>query len=332
MKISVILPTYRKNCQEELDNLHNYEKFINTSQFGEEFKQLHQKYLYHNGLKRINHILEFTLHNLITQNFKNEDYEIILCHRYPEDVKSLIDSYLEDFDYPKIKLIKEKNSIWHSLGDYATVNSNRNTGIINATGELLFFLDDMTIFDENLLQTVWDNYQDGFYTTCKAIKRIKVVDDKIIGTEKLKGNEGDEIPNTATWTYGMSVSMKECLKINGFDSLWDGSFGGTDVDYGRRLAQVSKYKRKLGPTIYEFTHYNEQKKRPKIRDDEMLRQICGQSPVPKHIVANSWKPTDSDRLIYKKWHEETIGELDKNWDKFMDVSLYNLKELKNGKI
>jgi hypothetical protein len=315
----VILPTYRKNCQEELDNLHNYQKYINTSRFGEEFE-----YLYNNFVKDATHILNPTIWCLLNQTFK--DFEIVLCHKYPEDY------FLWNKEGLHINLVKEKDSIWHSLGDYATVNNNRNTGILNATGELLFFLDDMTIFNENLLQTVWDNYKDGFYTTCKAIKRIKVVDDKIIGTEKMKGNEGDEIPNTATWTYGMSVSMKECLKINGMDEIWDGSFGGTDADFGRRLNQISRYKRKLGPTIYEFTHYNEQKKRPKIRDDEMFRQICGQSPVPKHILANSWKPTDSERLIYKKWHESTIGELDKNWDSFMRVQLYNLKELKSEKI
>ncbi|MBE3094980.1 MAG: hypothetical protein IMZ52_08095 [Actinobacteria bacterium] len=334
MNISVILPTYRRNCQEELNNLHNYDKYMSTNQFGEEFKQLYDKYV-----KDAIHILNPTIWCLLYQTFK--DFEIVLCHKYPEDLDNLVRDYIIPKSKDEINLgsvisykgkigkvigIKEKDSIWHKLGDYATVNNNRNTGIINAIGELLFFLDDMTIFNENLLQTVWDNYKDGYYTTCKAIKRIKIIDDKIIGTEKMKGNEGNDIPNTATWTYGMSVSMKECLKIGGMDEIWDGSFGGTDTDFGRRLAQVSRYKRKLGPTIYEFSHYAEQKKRKKTRDDEIFRQICRQSPVPKHIVANSWKPTDSERLIYKKWHESTIGELDKNWDKFMDVELFDMKK------
>jgi hypothetical protein len=315
MKISVILPTYRKNCQAELDNLHNYEKFIDTNPFGEEFKQL-----YNNYVIECEHILEPTLDSLEYQTFR--DFEVILCHKYPEDSKSVYEIG------ENVKIVKEKDSIWHSLGDYATVNNIRNTGIIEATGELLFFLDDMTIFNENLLQTVWDNYQQGFYTTCKSIKRIKVIDDKIIGKEKMNGNEGDEIPNTATWTYGMSVSMKECLKINGFDEIWDGSFGGTDLDFGRRLNQISRYKRKLGPTIYEFTHYNEQKKRPKIRDDEKLREICWQLPIPRHIKANSWKPTKVEMIVYEKWHKENIGELDKNWNRFNEISLYNIKDLK----
>jgi len=318
-KISVILPTYRKNCQEELDNLHNYQKYLNTSQFGEEFKQLYDKYV-----KDCKHILEPTLHCIENQNFDIDDYEVILCHKYPEDIPKQFESF------SGFKLIKEKDSIWHSLGDYATVNNNRNTGIIHAEGELLFFLDDMTIFNENLLQTVWDNYQDRFYTTCKVIKRIKIEDERIIGNEKFRGIKEDEnISNSSTWTYGMSISMKECLKINGFDEIYDGSFGGTDIDFGRRLNRISKYKRKLGPTIYEFSHYSEQKKRPKIRDDEILRLICNQSPIPWEIKANSWKPSQEQLFVYEEWHKQNIGELDKNWIKFIDIPLYNLEDMRH---
>jgi len=323
MKISVILPTYRINCQKELDNLHNYKKYLNTSEFGEEFKNLYKYHVFYEQLDCCWHILEPTLDCLISQKFPNDEYEILLCHKYPDDMVGLM-RYYKDSRFPKIEVIQEKSSIWHSLGDYATVNNNRNTGILHAKGELLFFLDDLTIFNEHLLQNVWDNYQEGFYTTCKAIKRIKTIENKIIGTHKINGLEGDTIPNSSTWTYGMSVSMKDCLKINGFDEVWDGSFGGTDLDFGRRLDRVSRYKRKIGPTIYEFSHYSEQKKRPKIRDDEMLRQICSQSPIPRNIRANTWKPTDSERLIYRNWHESSIGELDKNWDKFMDVKLYDI--------
>jgi hypothetical protein len=318
MKISIILPTYRKNCKEELDNLHNYQKYIDTSKLGEEFDKLYDKYV-----KNCNHILEPTLNCILNQTFPIEDYEIILCHKYPEDISEIYKLFTN------LKLVKEKPSIWHELGNYATVNNNRNTGIINATGELLFFLDDLTIFNENLLQEVWDNYQDGFYTTCKVIKRIKIENEKLIGTFKVKGLAGQGLlNNSATWTYGMSVSLKETLKINGFDEIWDGSFGGTDHDFGRRLDSISRYKRKIGPLIYEFTHYNEQKKRPKTRDDEIFRAICRQSPTPRMVRANSWKPNSVEMERYETWHKSNIGELDKNWNKFLDVPLYNIQDLK----
>jgi len=329
-KISVIIPTYRKNCQEELDNLANYEKYMDTNPFGEEFERLYNSYV-----KNCEHILNPTIYSLLLQNFPLHEFEVIICHKYPEDFLQGIYSRLECMNLGifstcvDIRTIMEKPSIWHSLGDYATVNSNRNTGILNATGELLFFLDDMIIFNENLLQTVWDNYQNGYYTTCKAIKRIKIVDNKIVGKEKLVGEEGTEISDMCTWTYGTSVSLKECLKINGMDEIYDGGFGGTDMDFGRRLSQITRFKRVIGPTIYEFTHYAEQRKRKKIRDDEIFRQICGQAPIPKHIRANTWKPTNEQIEQYKKWHLENIGELDENWSRFMDVPLFDMNLERN---
>jgi len=308
MKISVILPTYRLNNSNELDNLHNYGNY-NLKDIDTEFARLYNKYVI-----GCNHILEPTIECLHNQSFS--DFEIILCHKHPEDVQHFKD----------IRIVKEKPSLWHELGDYATVNNIRNTGIIHARGELLFFLDDMTIFNENLLQNVWNNYEVGYYTTCKSIKRIKVENDKIIGNRKINSILGSIIPNSMSWTYGMSVSLEDTLNINGFDEIYDGSFGGTDMDFGRRLSQVSYHQRKVGSTIYEFTHYSEQKKRKKIRDDEILRRICGQSPNPIHIKANSWKPTKVEYNRYENWHMKNMLNVDSNWDKFMDVSLYNLKD------
>jgi hypothetical protein len=98
------------------------------------------------------------------------------------------------------------------------------------------------------------------------------------------------------------------------------------MDFGRRLDRVSRYKRKAGPTIYEFTHYMEQDKRKKIRDDEKFREICWQLQIPRHIRANNWKPTKVEMIYYEKWHKENIGELDRNWNQFINVPLYNLKD------
>lgn len=324
IKISIILPTFRKNSKEEVNNLNKIHcKTKGSGAINKEFGELNIDALHY-----VEHVLEPTLYSLSEQIFK--DFEVILCHKYPKDVKNLVNDYKS---YLNIKLLEEKSSIWHKIGDYPTVNNNRNTGIIHSKGELLFFLDDMCIFGNDLLENVWNNYKNDYYTTCKTIKRIKINEDnQITGVPKLKfANIGDIIPNTATWSYGMSVSLEECLEINGFDEIYDGSFGGTDMDFGRRLNMISDYKRKAGQTMYEFGHYIQKIHNKRTRDDEVMRKIFKQSPIPRYIKANSWKPTKNEMLRYATWHEKNKGELDSNWNAFMLVPYINLREERNVK-
>lgn len=321
MKISVILPTYRTNTKEELQNLIDIAHKSISGSFSEEFSNLCEWYMVPSDEDTITHILEPTLMSLMCQKFK--DFEVILCHKHPEDVKELVDRFKKFID---IKVIKEKDSIWHKLGDYPTVNNIRNTGIMEAKGELLYFLDDMCIFGDTLLEQVWKNYEEGYYTTNKTVKRIKIENDKIVGSPKLKLiDDGLMISNSITWSYGMSVSREECLEINGFDELYDGSFGGTDIDFGRRLKQISTYRRRCGQTIYEFAHYVNKMQNKMVRDDEMFRQIIKQSPIPKNIRANLWKPTKNEIKRYEIWHKKNVGDLNPHWNKFMDVKLYDMK-------
>ena len=193
----------------------------------------------------------------------------------------------------KLRIIKEKPSIWHDLGDFPTVNNNRNTGIMASKGELLVFLDDMTIFGEDLLSTIWDEYKNnGNYVTARAIRRIRyepnlevgvksanrdvLYERNLYGSKNLIGCEkGTRLSQASTWTYCCSVSRDECLDINGFDELYDGNMGGTDQDFGRRLSRISEYDRVMRGNIYEFAHKSH---KSVLRDDEMLRMIARQAP------------------------------------------------------
>ena len=334
MKISVILPTNKKNSYDELWKFSELRGTILANALyyplTEEFASLAVSYL-----DNI-HVLSPTLNSLDNQTF--DDFEVLLCHRYPEDMEWIEKLYSK----LNLRVIEEKPSIWHGLGDgYRTVNNIRNTGILDAQGELLLFLDDYTIFNKNLLQQAWDAYQDGYYITARGMRRIRynldakptetptrksIVDKGIYSSYNFNHiNEGDIIPNSATWTYCCSVSLEETLRINGFDEVWDGNFGGTDQDFGRRLATVSQYKRKLVGTIYEFAHPSP---RQQLRNDEILRQICGQI-IPKHIRANEWKPTKAEMRRYQKWHESNIGTLNSNWNRFLDVEMYDLSGMRN---
>jgi len=340
--ISVILPTYRINNAEKLNKLEEFKRHIETMDNPptEEFKDLVYK-----RLNNIEHFLDITLRSLENQAMKDE-LEILLCHKTPDDVIDIIENYNIN-----IRIIKEKPSIWHKLGEYPTVNNIRNTGIINSKGDLLWFLDDYTIFNDYLAENILNNWENNKTTTFRSMRKIRFrlpkdhientgnrnrffFGDMTSGFNMTAYNFGDAIPQQCTWTYGCSVSKKDCLSINGFDEIYDGSFGGTDEDFGLRLAKNgSKYERVLGNhIIYEFGHGTDTKRKhgkQALRIDRQLRLINRQFPIPRYIRANSWKPTKMKNEQYKKWHLKKFGIIDKNWDKFMDVPLYNLEE-KNG--
>lgn len=337
-KISIILPTNRVNSEEQLNIIHKMSSIINNYEsnketvFCKEFTDLVGTYV-----DRCTHLLKPTLLSLTNQTMHRNDYEILLCHKHPEDIEETLKCFETRIN---IKVLKEKPSIWHELGNYPTINNNRNTGIINATGELLFFLDDLTIFGPHLLDNIWNEYQNGYYVTCKAIRRIRYEENpsyietpsrKIIIHKNIRGALnfldiplGATISTAATWTYATSVNLEECLQINGFDEVYDGSFGGTDQDLGRRLSKISKYRRKLIGTIYEFS--SAPRGKIKLRNDEMLRTICCQSPNPVHIRANTWKPDNRQLRRYEAYHRTKFGELDVNWNRLMDVPLIDLNE------
>jgi hypothetical protein len=332
-KISVILATNRINkdvfpyiqkCIDGLDDLQE-----NT--FTKEFKKLAEKRL---DMVYF-HFLEPTLRSLYRQTFK--DFEVIISHRYPEDANELIDSWKGVMD---IKLIKEKPSIWHNLGDqYHTVANNKNTGLINSKGELIYHIDDLSFFNENLLQEAWDLWKEEKYITGRTVRCItydKNLEDTSnkIGPNKTRiikngwigeikplthTHEHPTIPMSMFWTCSASVSAEELLKINGYDEVWDGSLAGIDMDAGVRLSYTSRFKRVASENyLYEI---DDPTPKNMVRDDVMFRKLIREI----HVKANSWKPTKSQMNRYKNWHKHNIGELDQNWDKFIDVPTYDLE-------
>jgi len=335
MKISVILATNRLNkkvfkyMKKSIDGLDDLQE--NT--FTPEFHDLALVRLF-----GMNHFLQPTLESLDNQKFK--EFELIISHRYPNDANDIVKEY-DDID---IKLVKEKYSVWHDLGkQYHTVANNKNTGIINSSGELIYHIDDLTFFNENLLQEAWDLWKKGLYVTGRTIRCITYDEKKYkenyiksIGPNKIElhknGWKGEQKPLTHTydhpripmemfWTCSASVSSEELLEINGYDELYDGSLAGIDMDAGTRLGRMSKYKRVASDNyLYEI---DDPTPKNMVRDDVIMRHIFRVS----HIKANSWKPKLYQMNRYKNWHEHNIGELDMNWDKFMNVPMYNLERI-----
>lgn len=332
--ISVLLATNRLNDSviKYMHKAMNGLSELQENTFTEEFHELAPS-----RLEGINHILEPTLRSLDEQTFK--DFELIISHRYPGDAKNII----KELGYP-IKLVKEKPSIWHDIHPkYHTVANNKNTAFINSSGELIYHIDDLTFFNKNLLKEAWDLWRDNKYMTGRTVRCITYDKEKFkdyyiraIGPNKIEmhkngwkgqqkpltGSEGHpEIPMYMFWTCSASVSAEELLEINGYDELYDGSLTGIDMEAGARLDKISKYKRVASDNyLYEI---NDPTPKYQTRDDVMMRKIWRIN----YIKANSWKPTPIQVKRYKRWHESEKCEMDPNWNKFMDVPLYNLKRI-----
>ena len=332
--ISIILPTNRlnsnlfpkiKNIQSGLKNSKDINILTN------EFIDLISYRLF-----GINHYLEMTLNSLGCQTFK--DFELVISHRYPEDA---LDIVKKDWGFP-IRLVREKPSIWHNLGSkYGTLCNNINTAVIHSSGKLLWRLDDLTFFNNKTLEELVNLWKKESYATSKGIRCIDYDtskrDDQMncerIGANKFRitgyGWRGEDKPlakagtvidKQMCWGFSSTVSIDEFLKINGHDELYDGCVCGTDMDLGYRLSMISPYNRVVTENyIYEI---NDVPYKYMMRDDIMMRQLWRVN----NLMGNSWKPSPFQLKKYEIWHKKTQGELDPNWNKFMDVPYIDMKK------
>lgn len=331
--ISVIIPTNRINREvfPKIDNIQEamYNTHFPDKVFTDEFLSL-----LNDRIDGIGHYLELTLRSLEKQTF--DDFELIISHKYPEDALNVV----KEYDIP-LKLVAEKHSIWHDLGHrYGTLCNNINTGVIQSEGELLWRLDDLTFFNKNVMQELWDNWNDNRYSTSRTIRCIDFdghflnQGHKKLGPRKIRIKQGGftgeykpltyednmKIPKWMCWGCSSTISIEDYLTVNGHDEVWDGSVCGTDMELGERLNRVSKHNRMAtNNLVYEI---NDIPYKYMSRDDVAFRAIINK----RDNRANCWKPAPRHRREYEKWHIENIGELDSNWNKFMDVPYIDMEE------
>jgi hypothetical protein len=345
-KISIILPTATKQSDIELKLNQIKEGIKNTNDtiFNDEFINLCNEIVL-----PVEHFLEITLLALRKQIFK--EFELIIVHKYPEDALDIVKKYPDI----KVKLIKEKDSVWHKY-KRPTHSGSINTGFIYADGELLIRLDDFEFFNEFYLQEMWNTWkQKKSYITSKVVRRIKYDKDKYdeprnieyIGNKIKVINNGwygvekpistnKEISKHMTWGHSSSVSLRDILKINGHDEVFDGNIDGNDMELGYRLYYSSRHKRYVSDNwVYELDCSTSNKGKTKFRDDIYLRNIV--NPIseynfPRHIVANKYKPKESELKEYETYHKKMYGELNPNWKKFMESPMYDLKEERRKKV
>ena len=338
VKVSIILPTHRSNdsLMVKIKNLQNGLKISPDDMFNTEFKSLLRRKIY-----GVNHYLEPTLNSLANQTFK--DFELIVSHKHADIVdKSIFDKY----SFP-IKLVQEKPSIWHEIGDkYPTLCNNINTAVIHSEGELLWRLDDLTFFNDKVVSELYTNWINGKYSTSRTFRCIdynpQFVDEldnsnprKInvckggwkAQYKQLTSNTDNSIPKAMAWGCSSTVSLEDFLKVNGQDELWDGSINGTDMEFGERLARASNIPRvATNNMVYEI---NDVPYKYMTRIDTTFRTI---TRYPG-IKANCWKPSKVQMKRYARWHIKFHGDLDPNWNRMLDVPYIDMtKEYKSKKL
>jgi len=338
-KISVILPTNRIN-REVFPKIKTIQDALMKYKFDETLTKEFIELISWRALD-INHYLELTLNSLSCQTFK--DFEVIISHKYPEDAIDAVKGY----DMP-IKLVAEKHSPWHDLGyRYPTLNSNINTAIIHSSGELLWRLDDLTFFNNDIMQELWNKWKDGYYSTSRGFRCIEFRENdknkeevERVGLGKydvyksgwfgqfkpLTGN-GNRIAKWMCWGFSSTIGIEDFLEINGQDEAFDGAICGTDMDLGMRLSVISKYERLATDNlVYEV---NDVPYKYQTRDDTVFRQIINRTDYR----ANCWKPTENQIKRYEMWHKKNVGELDPNWNRFLNVTYIDMKsEYKSKKL
>ena len=336
MKVSVILKTNRTN--EDTSYLEwtkklEDEEFWKNPIFDQEFKEIAR-----NAFKDTKSFIEPTIKTIIDQKYKN--VELVIVHRHPELIKESVEKYSNQLD---IKLLKEKHSVWHDLGDkYCTISNAINTGIIHAEGDMIVSTDDCTLYPPNLINEMIDIFNEkGCYSAPKGIT-FSIIEDGIYSTDMwIKRNvSGNILREESIWhlnpggrwltTYGycFNVLLKDALAINGFDESLDGALVGDDGDFGDRLYLMTGIERIVTKTpIYMFGHkYTNVKDFKLVRDNKKFKEFIGQRPIPKKLIANTWRPTKQQCELYKRWHLKEYGSIDPNFDQCMNVKKFLLKE------
>lgn len=252
------------------------------------------------------HLWEPTLQTLANQTFK--DFEYIVVDVFYEDRPN----YFKDHNYRlKIKHIPALPNLWYKHG-LAQVCEQFNKGIVYADGELIFFDADSAMLHPQLMQNLWNHYQDGYFVSlgfgidtthtkelCErhegsngqfefptgkwqdaTIDQAKKVDHNWYSFLNYNGlvimdhryrrlfeNNGRDMEIISPdWYYGIStVSLDAILKVNGFETSFDGDPALNDVDLGNRLFMAGYSKLAMFRDSYIIKADARRRSHPKMR-------------------------------------------------------------------
>jgi len=198
------------------------------------------------------HVFEPTLESFKAQT--NHEFEWIVMDCLYEHRKD----YFHNLELPfKVKHIPTQPNLWLKVG-LPGICTQYNKGIIHADGELLFFTGDSHMVQPNFMERLWKHYKDGYFPLAWYFYDYtygqieggepapepyniagysgKKVSHEFRYIETFKKTNRDHYRAPWEWWFGCSsASLEAMLKINGFNTAFDGDKMLLDCDVGSRL-------------------------------------------------------------------------------------------------
>lgn len=200
----------------------------------------------------------------------------------------------------KVEYIKQKTFPKTSFMNQAWA---RNELLCHANSEYILFFDDWQRPDTNII-----NEHVGYLKQGYMVCGLRIMCDK--DGNNCKGNPGNHMRARAChptlfWTCNASVSLKDALKVNGFDNRFCGGTAGEDYDFGARVGKTG-IKTIYNPNAISY-HYSHDHVEVWSKNKYVCSNSHNTSPyknIPKYKHFGDWKLMIGNEL--ELWWEGPI--------------------------
>jgi len=196
-----------------------------------------------------------SIRSVAKQTFPKEDYEVLIVNNDPQD--TAVSEIVEEIRAKHF--LEDPQNIQLILCPYKGLSNARNAGISEASGEILCFLGDDAVANEDWLEQIWrtftDNPQVGVVGGTIELKMPSSQPDWLTpdmkdlwGFFQIDNKDYTEVHDWHAFPYGTNWCARRCalLEIGGFRSRYGRR--GTDLGLGEQIIAAILVKR-LGYTV-----------------------------------------------------------------------------------
>lgn len=213
---------------------------------------------------RLKKLIDFQLPSFSKQTFPKEEFEIIIIDDYIYNNGSNRKEEVENFaktNNLNIKWMPSKKPYYRSN---ACMGCARNTGLINAQGELVVFNDDFSYVKPRYIEKVWNIYKDNpkisnigacIFTDYKEPPYPENIES--IAISKDPRHKSSLCSCDIFFTSNASAPLKDIVKVNGFWEMADLT-REEDVLMGYALSRIGRkfcFNDEQDLSVYHMSHH-----------------------------------------------------------------------------